>query len=42
MAQEEWKDKCAVTSIKDAAAAPATGRRGSSKPGAAGGTVAAA
>ena len=46
--QEEWKDKCAVKSAnsKDAAAgaaAPVTGRRaGSGKPGAGGGTVAAA
>ncbi|KAG2643066.1 FCS-Like Zinc finger 6-like [Panicum virgatum] len=46
--QEEWKDKCAVKSAnsKDAAAGaatPVTGRRaGSGKPGAGGGTVAAA
>ncbi|KAJ1289453.1 hypothetical protein BS78_02G165300 [Paspalum vaginatum] len=42
--QEEWKDKCAVTSVKDAAAGAAPGgarRAGSGKPGA-GGTVAAA
>jgi hypothetical protein len=41
--QEEWKDKCAVTSIKDAAAGAAkkaNGRRAGS--GKAGGTVAAA
>ncbi|KAL6655906.1 hypothetical protein ACP70R_006732 [Stipagrostis hirtigluma subsp. patula] len=45
MTQEEWTDKCAVTSIKDAAASPpVTGRRrgSSGKPGAGGGTVAAA
>ena len=41
MTQEEWKDKCAVTSIKDAPTAPPTARRGSRKPGT-GGTVAAA
>ncbi|NP_001140205.1 hypothetical protein Zm00014a_029078 [Zea mays] len=42
MTQEEWKDKCAVTSIKDAAAGSAKvkGRRAGS--GKAGGTVAAA
>uniref|UniRef100_A0A0E0M0G9 FLZ-type domain-containing protein n=1 Tax=Oryza punctata TaxID=4537 RepID=A0A0E0M0G9_ORYPU len=41
MTQEEWKDKCGVTSMKEAPA-PANGRRRSSKTTTGGGTVAAA
>ncbi|GJM98963.1 hypothetical protein PR202_ga16017 [Eleusine coracana subsp. coracana] len=44
MTQEEWKDKCTVTSRKDASGVPAPGRRrgSSGKPGTGGNTVAAA
>uniref|UniRef100_A0A0E0CCI8 FLZ-type domain-containing protein n=1 Tax=Oryza meridionalis TaxID=40149 RepID=A0A0E0CCI8_9ORYZ len=42
MTQEEWKDKCGVTSMKKEAPAPANGRRRSSKTTTGGGTVVAA
>uniref|UniRef100_A0A0D3H623 FLZ-type domain-containing protein n=1 Tax=Oryza barthii TaxID=65489 RepID=A0A0D3H623_9ORYZ len=42
MTQEEWQDKCGVTSMKKEAPAPPNGRRRSSKTTTGGGTVAAA